>query len=75
LATRDWSIRTSWRLRRDEGQRSAGEAEPEAAGRRKADTRKPRPTRPNEWWGIDMTKTMIDGFGWVYVVACSTGTP
>jgi putative transposase len=36
--------------------------------RRKADTKKPRPTRPNEWWGIDMTKVMIDGFGWVYLV-------
>lgn len=29
---------------------------------------KPRPTRPNEWWGIDMTKVMIESFGWVYVV-------
>jgi hypothetical protein len=36
--------------------------------RRKADTKKPRPTRPNEWWGSDMTKVMIEGFGWVYVV-------
>jgi putative transposase len=36
--------------------------------RRKADTKKPRPTRPNEWWGIDMTKVMIEGFGWVYLV-------
>jgi putative transposase len=36
--------------------------------KRKADTRKPRPTRPNAWWGIDMTKVMIEGFGWVYVV-------
>ena len=26
---------------------------------------KPVPQRPNEWWGIDMTKVMIDGFGWV----------
>jgi putative transposase len=41
---------------------------PKLRARRKADTRKPRPTRPNEWWGIDMTKTMIEGFGWVYVV-------
>jgi len=31
-------------------------------------TRKPRPTRPNEWWGIDMTKVVVDSFGWVYVV-------
>jgi transposase InsO family protein len=29
---------------------------------------KPRPERPNQWWGIDMTKVMIAGFGWVYVV-------
>ncbi len=29
---------------------------------------KPRPTKPNEWWGIDMTKVMVDGFGWVYIV-------
>jgi putative transposase len=29
---------------------------------------KPRPTRPNEWWGIDMTKALVGGFGWVYIV-------
>jgi putative transposase len=29
---------------------------------------KPRPTKPNEWWGIDMTKLLVDGFGWVYIV-------
>ena len=29
---------------------------------------KPRPTKPQEWWGIDMTKVMIEGFGWVYIV-------
>jgi putative transposase len=28
----------------------------------------PRPTKPNEWWGIDMTKVMVEGFGWVYIV-------
>jgi len=36
--------------------------------RRKVDTTKPRPTRPNQWWGIDVTKVMIEGFGWVYLV-------
>jgi putative transposase len=30
--------------------------------------RKPRPTKPNEWWGIDMTKVLVEGFGWVYIV-------
>jgi putative transposase len=28
---------------------------------------KPRPNRPKQWWGIDMTKVMTDN-GWVYVV-------
>jgi putative transposase len=42
-------------------------ANPKLRAKRKADTKKPRPTRPNEWWGIDMTKVMIEGFGWVYV--------
>ena len=31
-------------------------------------TRKPKPTAPNQWWGIDMTKVAVDAFGWVYVV-------
>lgn len=30
--------------------------------------RKPQPTKPNEWWGIDMTKVLVEGFGWVYIV-------
>lgn len=29
---------------------------------------KPKPDRPNQWWGIDMTKTMVQGFGWMYIV-------
>jgi putative transposase len=29
---------------------------------------KPRPDRPNEWWGIDMTKVLVSGFGGVYIV-------
>lgn len=36
--------------------------------KRTANTNKPRPNKPNEWWGIDMTKVMIDGFGWIYIV-------
>ena len=30
--------------------------------------RKPKPTKPNEWWDIDMTTVMIEGFGWVSIV-------
>jgi putative transposase len=29
---------------------------------------KPRPTKPNEWWGIDMTQILVEDFGWVYIV-------
>jgi hypothetical protein len=29
---------------------------------------KPRPTKPNAWWGIDMTKVLVQGFGWIYIV-------
>jgi putative transposase len=30
--------------------------------------RKPRPTKPNEWWGTDMTRVLVQGFGWVSIV-------
>ncbi len=29
---------------------------------------KPKPDRPDQWWGIDMTKVMVQGFGLVYIV-------
>jgi len=29
---------------------------------------KPRPRRPGEWWGIDMTKVLTRRSGWVYLV-------
>jgi len=29
---------------------------------------KPRPSRPGQIWGMDMTKFIIDGLGWVYLV-------
>lgn len=29
---------------------------------------KPRATRPNQYWGIDMTKVMVSSFGWLYLV-------
>ena len=28
---------------------------------------KPIPTRPNSWWGIDMTKIKLNYTGWVYI--------
>jgi putative transposase len=29
---------------------------------------KPKAEKPNQFWGIDMTKTWVQGFGWVYIV-------
>ena len=29
---------------------------------------KPHPTKPNQWWGTDMTKFYIEHIGWVYLV-------
>jgi putative transposase len=29
---------------------------------------KPKPTRPNQWWGIEMTKVSVEGVGWVSIV-------
>jgi putative transposase len=30
--------------------------------------KKPRPTKPHEWWGIDMTKVLVEGVGWIYII-------
>ena len=35
--------------------------------KRRPDTKKPVPTCANQWWGIDMTKFMVEGLGWVYL--------
>jgi putative transposase len=35
--------------------------------RRTSNRRKPRPDRPGQWWGIDMTKVITDA-GWTYIV-------
>ncbi len=42
-------------------------AETRLLAKRVSNTRKPRPERANQWWGIDMTKVMTDS-GWAYVV-------
>jgi putative transposase len=34
---------------------------------------KPRPTKPHEWWGIDMTKMLVEGFGWISMVVVLDG--
>lgn len=29
---------------------------------------KPKPAQPNQWWGIDMTKLLVEGVGWGSIV-------
>jgi putative transposase len=29
---------------------------------------KPKPTKPNPWWGIERTKVLVEGVGWGYIV-------
>jgi len=36
--------------------------------KRVSNTSKPRPDCPGQWWGIDMTKVMVERFGWMYIV-------
>jgi putative transposase len=33
----------------------------------------PKPTKPHEWWGIEMTKVLGAGVGWVYIVIVLDG--
>jgi len=40
---------------------------PRLIAKRVSERPKPRPDKPKQWWGIDMTKVMTDS-GWVYVV-------
>jgi putative transposase len=30
--------------------------------------KKPQPAKPHEWWGIDLTKVLVEGVGWMYIV-------
>lgn len=43
-------------------------ANPQLKATRAPSRSKPRPTAPQQWWGIDMTKVMVEPFGWMYVV-------
>ena len=36
--------------------------------KRTPQTKKPKPTRKNQWWGTDMTKFYVNSVGWVYLV-------
>jgi putative transposase len=35
--------------------------------RRTPDRSKPQALRPHDWWGIDITKVLVEGFGWVSI--------
>jgi putative transposase len=51
-----------------QGAQPAGQAQPKAHSEATPSRSQPRPTKPHEWWGIDMTKVLVEGFGWVYFV-------
>jgi hypothetical protein len=36
-------------------------------------SRQPHPTAPNQWWGIDMTKVLVEGVGWVSLMSVLDG--
>lgn len=54
------------RLMREQGLVVQGD--PRLRATRTPTRSKPRPTAPNHWWGIDMTKMMVEPAGWVYLV-------
>jgi putative transposase len=41
---------------------------PQLRAKRPPTGSKPRPTKPNAWWGIAMTKSRVEDFGWVSIV-------
>jgi putative transposase len=55
-----------WRLMREH--RLLVTATQRLKAKRTPTGRTPKPIKPNEWWGIDMTKALGEGFGWVYIV-------
>jgi putative transposase len=43
-------------------------ANPKLKAKRTPKKSTPRPIKPTEWWGIDMTKVVVEGFGWISIV-------
>jgi putative transposase len=41
--------------------------------KRRPTARKPQPTNPNEWWGIDMPKVLVGDSGWISIVGVLDG--
>ena len=77
-----WGYRRTWALLKDQGiivsmKKIRGIMEQHTLpvpknlklkAKRTISTHKPRPTRSNQWWGIDMTKVFIAEHGWQYLV-------
>jgi putative transposase len=55
-----------WRLMREHHLLVAPDLRPRA--KRTLSHSKPRPLKPHEWWGIAMTKVLVQGFGWISIV-------
>ena len=43
-------------------------ANPRLHATRTPTRKKPKPQQPNQWWGIDMTKVLVEAEGWLYIV-------
>jgi transposase InsO family protein len=41
---------------------------PNKAVRSNNNKNKPKPDKPNQWWGTDMTKFLVPEIGWVYLI-------
>jgi putative transposase len=55
-----------WRLRREPRLRVPPNRRLQA--KRTPTRSNPRPIRPQEWWGIDRTKVLVEGVGWLSLV-------
>jgi transposase InsO family protein len=47
---------------------SADPAQPVAEGEADTGRESTQPTKPHEWWGIEMTTVLVTGFGWIDIV-------
>ena len=41
---------------------------PRLKARRTPSGSQPKPTKPNQCWGLEMTKGLVEGVGWVSIV-------
>ena len=60
-----------WRLRREHS--LLGPPNRRLKAKRTPGKSTPQPTKPHEWWGIEMTKVLVHGFGGLSIVVVLDG--